>query len=526
MNLRGDLQLLLVVLCSCGCAAVDTVDAVELGDFGTLGKADAVQVAVPFEVGPGESVSFRLRTHGRLEVNTEQSETGQRLQLTAESTSYRRRSWRGRAPFLRVPGTVTASRLTEYSLELHNWGAETALGTLAIATTEPDAPGIRLVANAPECSDCDPAGELREATLEAIQGANVSIDLAVYGIDDPAIVDALCEAALAGLRVRVVSDAAEAQAGRRYHDALKGGTSLEDCGVEVELTDYSGIMHDKFYLIDAGTEAPVLVTGSTNQTTAGFETSHNHSLVLHGAGAMVDAYGLEFDQLFTHCAASGCGECTPACTANLAPEGPFEVGPATVELFFSPSDDALTALRGPANSVRVDEPDPACGPGADCLCRPSGTRWRCHYCALDGDWGLVGEAEERLLSTLYVITDACFALGMANAAERGVETSLVIDKVNAASPHSVDTDVCQMGVPTYVSQWRDGSAQARNHHKLVVVDDAVFTGSMNISAAGVDRNHENTLLIRGDAALADSAAAIVHDAVLQLTDMGVRSTCE
>lgn len=515
-----------MALLALGCVATGP-SADDLGAFEALGKADAVEVRVPFRVEPGEERRFTLRTVGRLSVDLVQGESRERLQLVAESTTYRRRSWRGRAPFLRLEGTRTRGRMTTYALSIVHWGDAPADGELLITTIDPDPPGVTLVHNRPECDGCeDPDGDLRHAVLDAIQNATVSIDLAVYGFDDPAVRDALCAAHEAGVQVRVVTDDEESSSPEhRYYGALMGETdSLLACGIPVERIRTSGIMHNKYYVIDAGTDVPVLITGSTNQTVADFETNHNHALVLRGNGPLLDAYVAEFEQLFTHCVANGCAECTPACTDDVSSEGPFEIGDARARLFFSPSDDALRELRGAARSERRAEADPSCGPDGDCLCLPSGSGYRCHYCAVDGDWGLLGEASARVHASLYAMTDPCFSLGITHAQGRGVDTTLVLDKVNSGSPYSAHEGACESGVPTLLSEWGGGSAQSRNHHKLVVVDDVVFTGSMNISNAGVSRNHENTLVIE-DADLADDASGLVLYEAGLLERMGVGGHC-
>lgn len=521
-----DFRLLLVLL-AVGCVApAGSGEKVDLGDFQALGKADVLEVGVPFEVGPGpdRTVTFSLRTVGRLHITTAQ-ETDERLQLIAESESYRRRSWRGRAPFIRLAGTHTGGSLREYTLTIRNWGDELARGVLTVTTDDPGEPGVTMLTNQPDCDGCaDPAGPLRKATIDVIQNALFTIDLAIYGIDDAAIVEALCEAAAAGVRVRVVSDDEESVPGERYYESLRSDRGLEGCGIPVEIVETSGIMHNKYLLADAGTDAAVLLTGSANFTHTDFELNHNNTMLLRGAGAMVDAYVTEFEQLFTHCIASGCGRCTPACVANVTTEGPWEVGDATVRTFFSPSDDALVALRGPVRSERLAAPDESCGAGTDCLCRPSGSRFRCDYCGQGGDWGLVGDADERVLVSAYAITDACLTLALSHSAGRGVETALIADKVNAGSQYSMDSRACEMGVRTYVTQWGGGSSSARNHHKLVVVDGVVVGGSMNFSEAAVTRNHENTLLIE-DAELADEAADFLRSEAALLESMGVVPDC-
>lgn len=502
-----------------GCAAPLGAE-VDLGDFEALGKADAIDVDVPFEVAPGKTVTFGLRTVGQLRITTDQ-DTDERLQLIAESDVYRRRSWRGRSPFIALAGTHTGGALREYSLTIRNWGDERAAGVLSITTDDPGTPGITMLTNQPECADCDPAGELRNATLDVIQSANFTIDLAIYGVDDPAVIDALCEAAAAGVRVRVVSDDEESTPGEAYHDGLHSADGLEGCGVPVEIIDASGIMHNKYLLIDAGTDAPVLLTGSANFTESDFEHNHNHMMLVRGAGEMVDAFVEEFEQLFTHCVASGCGECTPACVADVTAEGPWDVAGASVQTFFSPSDDALVALRGPSETVRRATRDRDCGPGTDCLCRTTSSGYKCDYCGLDGDWGHVGRADDRVLLSAYVLTDTCLAVALSHAEARGAETTLIIDKVNAGSPYSMHGRACEMSVPTYVSQWARGS----NHNKLMVIDDIVVSGSMNFSEGAVTRNNENTLVIH-DGELADVAAELVRSETRLLEEMGVDGTCE
>ena len=510
----------LFALIALGCAPVAVSgEELDLGSFD--GKMDRVEVRVAFEVDPGETIYFAVGTVGRLHVTTAQEGTAERLQLVAESSLYRRRSWRGRSPFLRIPGTATGGTLTEYALRLHNWGASPARGYLGVAVDAPDEPGVRFVANQPDCADCErPEGELRDVIIDAIQRATRSIDFAVYGVDDPAVVESLCHAAEAGVRVRVVTDAEETTFGERYYPAIE---SFWECGIPVERTATGAIMHNKYFVIDAGTENATLITGSTNQTRAGFEFNHNHMVVIHGASALVEAYATEFQQLFEHCLRSTCGECTPACTLDATPAGPYAAGDVPIEARFSPTDGVLEELRGASSVELRDEPDPECGLGRDCLCVPSGARWRCDYCGLDG-WGRVGEVENRALIDVYSFTDACLGLALGHAERRGVETLVIYDRVKAGSPWSQDENTCAMGVPTLYSWWRGGSAQARNHHKLLVLDDTVVTGSMNLSASGNRRNHENTLFIE-DPAVADEVVGFIESEAEDLRALGMTSRC-
>jgi len=271
----------------------------------------------------------------------------------------------------------------------------------------------------------------------------------------------------------------------------------------------------------------LLVTGSTNLTTAGLERNHNHMLFIRGASDLMDSFQAEMDQLLRHCASERldrrrCGECTPSCVEDRSAEGPFMVGDTETRIYFSPSDDPLRVLRGDVLTVRMDTPDPSCGAeDPDCICRVSGSRYSCDYCARgDGGYGLSGRASSRVLMSMYSSTDQCFALGLARAAERGVEVTTIWDFVKAGSRYSRDDFACGQGVTTYISNWGGGSAQVRNHNKTVVLDDLVFDGSMNLSASGVRNNNENSLLLRGGG-VADDFASYITDEVALLEASGV-----
>lgn len=522
--------LLLSMLLAVGCAAdarSEPAAGLDLGDFPAMGKADtALVVEVPFEVpagdgeAPGQGAPMMLSTCGELAITTNQDRAAswERLQLDVQSSIYRRRSWRGRSPYVTVPAERTGGDCVQYTLTMLNWGTAPAFGTLTVATEPPVEPGVEVVFNQPDCDGCeDPSGQLRRRVVTAIQSARQSIDLAIYGIDDPAVVEALCNAAEAGVDVRVVTeDASEAPSDGGYYRFLFGPDGLAGCGAQVEAVRSSGLMHHKFLLIDADEWDPLLVTGSTNLTVGGLERNHNHMLFVRGAPELVAAYRGEHEQLLRHCASRrldgrSCAECTPGCTEDRSVEGPWLVGDTQVSSHFSISDDPLRVLRGEVETLRRDTPDPACeGDDADCICRQSGSRYSCDYCAMGEDgWGLLGAAERRISMTMFSATDQCFAVGLVRAAARGVEVVTVWDFVKGGSMYSRDDYVCASGVETWVTNWGGGSAQVRNHNKTVVVDDVVFDGSLNLSASGARKNNENTLVLES-ATLADEFAAYIE----------------
>jgi len=347
------------------------------------------------------------------------------------------------------------------------------------------------------------------------------------------------------VRVRVLGDdeSEEDHGARSYHAAF---AAMQACGAQVEFVRSTGIMHLKAFLIDVGTSNEQLVIGSTNQSTSDFEKSHNHMVFVRGAPEFTNAYQREFDQLFGRCQgntsrARVCDQCTPACVANVNPEGPWtlasrDMGDIGLSVHFSPSDDALAVLRGPmserrfsidrngdqhcvrtevsntshgcfpsraaamaARDTAATQPDPAClAPGANCVCRISGAGFACEYCGgPDGsDWGVMGNAQRQVLTSVFANTDQCFALAVGRAAQRGVAAFAIYDQSNSFQPESRDDYLAGMGVTVLIANWANGAFEGRNHNKLVVVDDVVFDGSMNLSGNGADQNNENSVVYR------------------------------
>jgi len=423
-----------------------------------------------------------------------------------------------------MPAPASGCEYVEISIE--NPSAIPLRGELSIKSEVPAELGIQFIPNAADCLDCeDPAGELRNSIVDAIRSARRTIDFAIYGVNDPAILDALCEAASNGARVRVLTDelSEDPNGSHGYFDAIFGDFGLASCGADVVAVRSSGLMHHKFLLLDTGDADELLITGSTNLTTAGLEQNHNHMTFLRGFPELTRAYELEFEQLYGRCRGGDrdCDECTPACVANVSEEGPWREHAAEVNVFFAPSDDALEAIRGSVFRERVDAPDEDCGdPSSDCACRPSGDGWTCDYCAMDDrGYGALENASDRIVMTVFAATDICLALGIAKAYERGAEVLGIWDRVQSGSAYSRDDFLCAAGVPTYRSEWGGGAASVFNHNKLLVIDDLVIDGSMNLSESGIRINNENTLLIE-QRTLADAVSDYIRQEVTLLEAQG------
>jgi phosphatidylserine/phosphatidylglycerophosphate/cardiolipin synthase-like enzyme len=602
IGFRGSPWLCALCLGLMSCAAVEEEE--DLGVLERSDKADRLLVRKEFSLKAATdrpaSRSFRFYVARRLAADLldfrmrqegESQPAQMVLKVEGEVVAEGRTS---QAPVLK--SLVPDEGGLRYSIVLLNHGSQPTSGTLEVVVRSPR-PELKVLFNQPDCEDgcADRSGGMRQAVVDSILAAQQTIDLAVYGINEPAVVRALCQVAREGVRVRVVGDddSLKPDDSRSYWPALFGPEGLQDCGALVEVVRSNGIMHNKFYVIDAEGLEPLIITGSTNQTVDCLDRNHNHMIFIsHPDPGMVGSFQAEFDQLFrrcrdfespdgergwdcTHdkggkrltcirqtaelrntadweCSSDGqlatcsrpeekpvCTECVPSCTRNVSDEGPWKLGEQPLEImaYFSPNDDPLKVLRGSVKSVKVASPPPECsGVESSCACRKSGSQFLCDYCAgsepgfpqgREGhlDWGLMGGAlgdggSHRVLMSMYAATDQCFALAFARAAGKGARALAIWDKVNAASPYTRDDYLCGAGVESYVSNWANGSPLVRNHNKLIVIDDVVFTGSMNISDSGADLNNENTLVIRG-AGIADQLARYVETEASLLRRRGV-----
>ncbi|MCA9603502.1 MAG: phospholipase D-like domain-containing protein [Polyangiales bacterium] len=522
------------------CAADGVPGTSDLGDFGPGPKGDGVHTrSITFSVrgarsedDPGKA-EFKLRSWGELSLDLEQRDqtNPQRLQIVAESDSLTRRSGRGRAPSL----TVDEGRrgYVDYVVTILNWGDAKTGGTMTVGAEVGRTKGVEVEFNNPDCDDCDnKAGNMHKRLLKAIGQAQVSIDLAIFGFQDPEVLGALCAAVENGVELRVVTDNDSLEEGpRSYYPYIFGEEgSLRACGAKIVPVMSMGIMHHKFLIIDKDTETEQLVSGSANFSDTDFVKHHNHMVFMRGVPELVEAYQNEFDQLYTRCQVDRitpmdrCTECTPGCTEDRSEEGPWDIADGSVTVEFSPSDDALGTLRGKVIDRSIKDEDVACrDEDADCWCRetPSG-KWNCTYCAAEGHYGLIGEAQRSIRLDVFAATDPCLALGLAKARSRGIEIKSVWDMVNAANPYSEDEYLCSQGIETYVTNWSGGNPLAFNHNKLVVVDDIVFDGSMNLSSNGADVNNENTLIFRSPK-LAYVYASYVDSEIQLLKSHGVKA---
>jgi len=276
-----------------------------------------------------------------------------------------------------------------------------------------------------------------------IRNARHSVDFAIYGIrNQNAVIDALVEAQVRGVRVRGVVDTEGERCDKfSYLDTgllwqrLAAGSVTCDQG-----RGHSYIMHNKFFVID---EEHVW-TGSTNisDTELGGEYYADATVLVHDR-ALADVYTRELSEMFAG-----------TFHTQKRDDPPHKLG--ALECYFSPSDDTLQ------NAVLP----------------------------------LIAGATETLDISMFYFTEPSIADALVAAAVRGVDVRMVLDAGGADNRYSRHPQLCAAGVPVKIENWG-----GKQHSKWAVADAAlperarVIVGSFNWTAAANEHNDENTLLI-------------------------------
>ena len=363
-----------------------------------------------------------------------------------------------------------------------------------------------------------PGDDLEALLLEAIETAQVSVDMAVQEISLPAIADALIARHRAGVAVRVVledsyadswsqQDPAQLDKNQRYRwrrlwrladrdgdttitaeEARRGDAVrlLREAGVPL-LDDRadgsagSDLMHHKFVVVDGRQ----VITGSANFSSSGIHGDAgrprtrgnvNHMVAIDSQ-QLAAAFREQFEQLW----GDGPGG---------APDSRF----------------GRSKLRH--RSITLQQPQ---GSGLTLQFSPHGRNDDVD--GLDLIAAALDQARERIDLALFVFSAQPLADALQRASQRGVTIRLLMDPGFLARPFSEALDLLGLERPDHRCVVEPGNrpwAQplltvgsprlARGdklHHKFAVIDgETVITGSFNWSDSAAYANDETLLLIR------------------------------
>lgn len=168
--------------------------------------------------------------------------------------------------------------------------------------------------------------------IDSIGKAKVSLDVAIYSMNDYPLERAIIEANQRGVSVRMVMES----------DSMDTTTvdRLRGAGIPIRGDESLGLMHHKFIVVD-GVE---VWTGSANFTYDSFYQDHNN--LLHIMDQVVaEEYSIEFTEMFEQ------GLFGP----NFRVDGPtlrVEKADLVVETYFSPDDQAARQIVHLLNNAR------------------------------------------------------------------------------------------------------------------------------------------------------------------------------
>lgn len=325
--------------------------------------------------------------------------------------------------------------------------------------------------------------------VDLIRTARVSLDLAIYdchpeGESADLFAGALLERQRAGVALRVIHNAPRPRDGGRaaiytgHPDKTAAFFAAHGIAARSVGDGHGGLhlMHHKYLVVDASTEAARLWTGSANITTAAFTRQENNLLAI-ASPALAAAYAADFEDLWQTRDLSHSGS-RPA-WATIEYQG--ELCP--VEARFSPG-------QGPLIDREVAR--------------------------------RIQDARHDVTVAAFVISSGRILGALRDTSERGVPVSGIVDLSLMktlfthwrASPQSawktgVYEDLARSGRLHGKHSSRSFSTGPHDymHNKVIVVDDTVITGSYNYSG-DAQENAENILFIESRALAATYRAYI------------------
>ncbi|MFN8577177.1 MAG: phospholipase D-like domain-containing protein [Candidatus Sericytochromatia bacterium] len=271
-----------------------------------------------------------------------------------------------------------------------------------------------------------------------IDSAKETIDAAFYDIDNPEAADAFIKAKQRGVKVRILTDTDNMKDEADPTKPRKQIADMQNAGIEIKEDKRSGIMHQKFMIVDGKT----CLSGSMNLTTTSMY-QHNNNVLIFNSPELSTDYTEEFKRMFEE------NKLGPNNRTISYPE--VKVGDATVKIYFSPKGGAmqevLAELQNAKKSIRFMT------------------------------FSLTGNTLKDLLISKKTaglnvegVMDECLSRGAYS----------LLRPLKAANIYAI----------------RDGN-QALLHHKVFIIDDeTVITGSSNYSDSAENSNNENTLVIK------------------------------
>ena len=274
---------------------------------------------------------------------------------------------------------------------------------------------------------------------EFIRSARYSVDMAIYQLALPAIVQALIDVSRKGVKVRVVTDIDDVLDNPRENKAF---LELKRNGIPVVGGNTSGIMHNKFVVVDG----QAVWTGSWNFTQNDTTRYDNNSILIYSP-ELAHNYLVTFNKMFEEKKFGPDrkpGGTTPRIT----------IGGIPVENYFAPEDEVGAKIT---------------------------------------------EKLEKATSSVYFMafsfTDDRMGKVLREKARKGVTVKGVFETTGSETKYSEFGALLKAGIDVR----QDGNPYLM-HHKVFIIDEKiVITGSFNFSAGADESNDENIVILEDPA---------------------------
>ncbi len=283
-----------------------------------------------------------------------------------------------------------------------------------------------------------------QALLQVITSARQTLDVALYDLGDMGVAVALAEAKRRGVKVRFITENQNViPKGMELEKGTQQPTRdtivvLQKAGIPVVDDNRSGLMHHKFAIADNKT----VWMGSTNATSTSLYNHNNNAMTLNNA-QLAENYTYEFNRMFVDGIFGARGP------KRQIPHPVIKTANGTIRTFFSPKGGGTEAILDVVNRAKKD-----------------------------------------ISFMTFSFTDKNIAGAMIAKKQAGLRVEGVYDQCLGYGKYSTYHMMRQNKVYTRM----DGN-EALLHHKVILVDDTVITGSFNFSASADKSNNENMLII-------------------------------
>ena len=284
----------------------------------------------------------------------------------------------------------------------------------------------------------DPSGSgLDTPLIEAIAAVRHTLDIAAFEMNHERIAAAILDAHQRGVQVRIVTDDKHGLEDEK-DDSLR---RLQAAGIPVVDDDRSGLMHNKFMIMDSA----AVWTGSWNYTFNGTYRNNNNVFVMENRAAAA-AYQAEFDEMFIDREFG-----TRSSNDGIVS---FSQNGTDTRIIFAAEADEIPALAAE-----------------------------------------IKKAKESIRLMVFVFSLDELAESILEVMAADVRVQGIFEKRNSTASWSQMPRLHCAG-----AQMRQDGNRYTLHHKVFIIDDhTVITGSFNFSNNAAKSNDENIVIVRNAA---------------------------